>query len=95
MIKAELEPLTHRKYYGTTINLFNTLDGRKAYFSIWINNLGDYSPSKRELQLYGQPGENEPRREEVEICDDHYESAFTLQIAEVIVVAINKEEIVT
>jgi hypothetical protein len=84
-MKAELKPLDG-KYYGTEVSI--TKDGDdpgdfgEGLIQIWV--MGNWEPSKRELE--GYPDEY---GDDFEICDSHYETETGLEIAELLVEAVN------
>lgn len=107
-MRAELQPLTGRKYYGTEVSItdddWGNFHGRSydGFVSIWV--MGNYEPSRRELEGYekrdGKWMRWEPEEEykgriypgewvEYEISDSHYETETSLEIAELLVEAIN------
>jgi len=93
-IQARIAP-NDRKYYGTTIELENE-EGTKAEFQVWVNGIGDYTPSEREYDVEKDGRfyvEEDGELYEYEICDDHYETAAALKICKKIVEAINGIEI--
>lgn len=97
--KARLLPLKG-KYYGTEVEV-KFLNGKKTGFSIWVNN--SYVPSEREVVRCGytmdQYKKNEmvdngwkgkcTVKEAMDICDDHFESAESFELANFIVESIN------
>lgn len=90
-MKAELKPLKG-KYYGTKIKVTDD-NGTEATIEIWDS--GDFTPSKRELESYGyteqQWEENAlvdsgwdteiPIRETDIVCDSHFESKQSYELA--------------
>lgn len=83
-ITAELAPL-EGKYYGTKIILRNP-EGSEAWILVWVNRVGNYKPSERELESLEEG-------EEYEVCDDHFESETSLNICRKIVAALNEQEV--
>ena len=90
-MKAKLKPLKG-KYYGTEIIVSD--NGIEAHIKIWDS--GDYEPSKRELESHGytekQWNENElvdngwgDAKEPIKslglICDCHFESKQSYELA--------------
>lgn len=99
-MKAELKPLKG-KYYGTKIKVIDD-NGTEADIEIWDS--GDYTPSKRELEANGyteeQWQENAlvgsgwddtkiPIREMDIVCDNHFESKQSYELALKIVEKLN------
>lgn len=71
-------PLSGRKYYGTEIVDENDV----CVIEIWgVNSLR--KPSTRELAIWNS-------EEPYEICDQHYEDEGDLEVANVIVKALNE-----
>jgi len=84
-MKALLEPLDG-KYYGTEVSIVHTDEDPNEFqggtIQIWV--MGNHEPSRRELE--GYPDEY---GFEFEICDTHYETETGLEIAELLVEAVN------
>lgn len=80
MKKFYLSPLTDRKYYGTGIE---DQDGN-IVLDIWgVNRL--HKPSERELAKWTS-------EEPFEMCDTHYEDEGDLEVAQIIVKALNEHQ---
>lgn len=76
MEKFKIVPLDGTKYYGTEIK------GPTGSIEIWgVNCL--HKPSKRELSLWTGDDQSDI------MCDSHYEDAGDLEVAEVVVKALN------
>lgn len=106
-MKAEIAPLEGKYYgteiriIGLPFPCTN-YNGTCA-FTIWYS--ANYQPSDRELDKAGitredynnnsliecGDGETLPARAFLEICDSHFESQFTYELAQLIVHAINKK----
>ena len=77
---TKIEPLTG-KYYGTRI----TLDNGEG-ITVWV--MGDYKPSKRQLDSLNMTYEE--AKEDDYFCDSHFETEASYKIALAIVEAIEK-----
>jgi len=89
-MKAEIEPLDDRKYYGTEVSIADDTDAALGFVTIWIG--GTHNPSHRELaRLKRHNGDSEPTQEDIDewCCDSHYETETSLHIAELLVLAVN------
>lgn len=94
MLRAHIEPLG-RKYYGTEVTIVDTLDPNSfAGIEVWVQ-IGDYEPSHREVELarnsLDMPNATVDEVKAEWICDSHYETKLSLEIAEAIVKYINEE----
>ena len=108
-MKAELVPFTGKKYYGTEVRItdeeWTGNSDYDGYMSIWV--MGNYVPSRRELEGYEKRDDKWVRWEpeethagitypgewiEYEISDSHYETETSLKIAELLVEAINNAD---
>jgi len=83
-MKAELKPLDG-KYYGTEVAITRDGDDNRDFgeglIQIWV--VGNYEPSRRELDDWDT--------DELELLSDsHYETETSLEIAELLVKAVNK-----
>lgn len=103
-MKANIFPL-EGKYYGTIIGIEDDL-GNTYEIKLWNN--GNYEPSDRELDGICTieewradvrlPEKNDwwpegiPAKEAVEICDSHFESRETYELAKKIVDLINNSK---
>ena len=76
-MKATIEPL-QGKYYGTKIN-FEYIGKRieKGVIEVW--HMGDYKPSKRQLQYWGVKSIKEAHDNDYP-CDSHFETEITYKI---------------
>lgn len=91
---AKLEPLSG-KYYGTEVTITNTELQIDSTFRVWINQIGNYKLSKRELEARECTQDDygvwrEEWRNIYKIYDTHCETEIALEVCEVIVDALNK-----
>jgi hypothetical protein len=84
-LRAEIEPLDGRKYYGSSVALKDASGETKDAVVVWV--MGDYTPSERELEAW-----DEEEYGPYEVCDSHFESALGYEICQAIVKAINGDE---
>jgi len=100
-MEASLAPL-EGKYYGTKVIVHDEENFKGEWIMIWV--MGNYEPSRRELEGYEKRDGKWMRWEpestyqgvtypgewyEYEVSDTHYESETGLRIAELLVEAIN------
>ena len=78
-MKAKILPL-EGKYYGTIVEI--TYKGYKYQIELWGD--ADFEPSERELAKWGG-------KDDFEICDSHFESKITYELAKLLVNLINQQ----
>lgn len=93
-MKAEIEDLG-KKYYGTTVTIHSDGGIEQGCFQVWV--MGDYEPSDREMVLARESLEMpEAAKEELKtewLCDSHYETNLSYNIAKYIVDGINEGKV--
>jgi len=90
-MKASLAPL-EGKYYGTKVIVHDEANFAGEWIMIWV--MGNYEPSRRELEGYEEHDGKWIDEEgyEYETSDTHYESEAGLRIAELLVEVVDASQ---
>lgn len=93
-MKAKIEELSGRKYYGTNVEIFDGFGLSVGFVVIWLNptDATDYIASERELEGWNkfQLSENpDVPPDPYEYCDNHYETTMAYEVAKKLEEAIN------